>query len=168
MGTKTVKPLPLTVESFAPFGRVLENLPHAPTKDGDGWSCHSPIDFMITDAPLGVGIVYCSAAPAIDSLERHVSREELLWATTEDLVMLADLPVHLGDPDAKPVFETARAFHIRAGQAMIINRGTWHSPAFAVSGESKYFFLVERKADLVDQDSAPWIPFRGGESITIL
>lgn len=163
---KTLKSEALTVEAFAPFGRVLENLPHAPTKDGEGWSCHSPVDFMITDAPLGVGIVYCSETPArVDSLERHVSREELLWATTEDLLMAVDLPIHLGDPEARPSADTTRVFRIRAGQAMIINRGTWHSPAYAVRGESRYFFLVERKPDLVDQDKAPWIPFRGDEAI---
>ena len=49
----------------------------------------------------------------------------------------------------------------------IFARGAWHSPAFAVQGETEYFFLVEQKADLVDQDAQPWIDFAGGETLEI-
>lgn len=162
-----IKPEELTTESFAPYGRVLEVPDHACTKQGAGWVCWSPVDFMLPDAPVGVGIVRCGQAPQITALERHVSREELLWTTTRDVVMAVDLPVRLGDALARPNIETTRVFRIKAGQAVIIARGTWHSPAFAVQGEAEYFFLVEQKADLVDQDAQPWIDFAGGETLEI-
>ena len=91
----------------------------------------------------------------------------LLWTTTRDVVMAVDLPVRLGDALARPNIETTRVFRIKAGQAVIIARGAWHSPAFAVQGEAEYFFLVEQKADLVDQDAQPWIDFAGGETLEI-
>ena len=81
--------------------------------------------------------------------------------------MAVDLPVRLGDALARPNIETTRVFRIKAGQAVIIARGAWHSPAFAVQGEAEYFFLVEQKADLVDQDAQPWIDFAGGETLEI-
>lgn len=162
-----IKPEELTTESFAPYGRVLEVPDHACTKQGAGWVCWSPVDFMLPDAPVGVGIVRCGQAPQITALERHVSREELLWTTTRDVVMAVDLPVRLGDALARPNIETTRVFRIKAGQAVIIARGAWHSPAFAVQGEAEYFFLVEQKADLVDQDAQPWIAFAGGETLEI-
>ena len=154
-----IKPEELTMQSFAPYGRVLEVPDHACTKQGAGWVCWSPVDFMLPDAPVGVGIVRCGQAPHITAMERHVSREELLWTTTRDGVMAVDLPVRLGDALARPTIDTTRVFRIA--------RGAWHSPAFAVQGEAEYFFLVEQKADLVDQDAQPWIAFAGGETLEI-
>jgi ureidoglycolate lyase len=158
----------LTAESFAPFGRVLEAHGEI-TKQGENWQCGSPVDFMMPGVPMmGVGIVACQAFPAaVDSLERHVSREELLWATTEDLVMAVDLPIHLGAACARPDARTTTVFRIRAGQALILARGAWHSPAFAVKGESRYFFAVEFKPDFIDQDAQPWIRFANDETIDI-
>lgn len=165
---KRIKPLLLTAEAFAPFGRLLENQDNPCTKSGEGWTCFSPVDFMLPTVPMGVGIVYCEKIPAeLDSLERHVSREELLWTTTEDLVMAVDLPIYLGDAYACPNAATTKFFLMKAGQAVILNRGTWHSPAFTLEGKSKYFFLVERKPDLIDQDAQPWIPFADGEKIAV-
>lgn len=165
---QAVKIYELTDKSFGPYGRVLDHLDAAPTKQGAGWKCFSQVDFMMTDAPLGVGIVYCDEGPAhIVEMERHVSREELLWATTDDLYMCVDLPTHLGDIRAKPCAETAKIFHIKAGQAVIISRGTWHSPAFAVKGQAKYFFLVESKRDLVDMDDDPWVAFADGKYLPL-
>lgn len=164
---KLLKPLPLTAASFAPYGRVLENLDNPCTKSGPGWACFSPVDFLMPDVPMGVGIVYCGPAPELDAMERHVSREELLWTTTADLVMAVDLPIHLGDEYACPNADTTNFFLMKAGQAVILNRGTWHSPAFTLEGNSNYFFLVERKPDLIDQDAQPWIAFAGGEKIAV-
>lgn len=111
-----IKPEELTTESFAPYGRVLEVPDHACTKQGAGWVCWSPVDFMLPDAPVGVGIVRCGQAPQITALERHVSREELLWTTTRDVVMAVDLPVRLGDALARPNIETTRVFRIKRGR----------------------------------------------------
>ncbi len=155
----------LTPESFAPFGRVLE--PHGEiTKQGESWQCWSPLDFLEPTAPVGVGIVTCQQFPqAVTALERHVSREELLWTTTRDLVMAVDLPLYLGDAAARPNANTTQVFLLRAGQAVILARGVWHSPAFTLEGAGRYFFAVEFKPDFVDQDKQPWISFINDEAI---
>ena len=160
------EPQPLTAESFRPFGRVMQPLVSGPTKSGEGWSCFSGVDYLHPDAPLLVGIVDCGPCPAISALEAHVSREEMLWATDHDLVMAVDLPTDLEDPNRCPSIDTTVLFHIPAGAAVIMNKGTWHSPAFTLEGNARYFFLVEDKKDTIDQDAAPWIPFREGGSLT--
>lgn len=163
-----IKVTELTVESFAPYGRLAEAYEGKVTKAGENWVCYSPVDFIMPEAPVGIGIVYSEELPEqITGMERHVSRDEVLWATTEDLIMLADLPVYMGVEDARPNPETTRAFLIKAGQVIVINRGTWHSPAFAVSGQAKYYFMVEKKKDLIDQDDNPWIPFKGDETVRV-
>ena len=158
----------LTAESFAPYGRLAEPYGEKVTKEGENWICYSPVDFVMPEAPMGIGIVYSDEFPEkITGMERHVSREEVLWPTTQELIMLVDLPIYLGAEAAKPNVETTKAFRIKPGQVIIISRGTWHSPAFAVSGKAKYFFMVEKKKDMIDQDDNPWISFQDDESVTI-
>lgn len=160
----------LTTDSFAAFGRVL--MPHTdiPTKSGEGWICFSDIDRINPDVPLMVGKVFCSKAPdIIDSLEGHTSREELLWATEKDIVMVVAEPEDINDVNRKPDVSKTSVFHIRKGQAVIIGKGTWHSPAFSLDGsQAEYFFLVEAKKDSIDQDDNPWIQFRDDSAIAIL
>lgn len=165
---KRIKVKELTVESFAPYGRLVEEYGGEITKSGENWSCCSPVDFVIPQAPIGIGIVISGEVPGqITAMERHVSREEVLWATTKDLVMLVDLPVYLGVRQARPNAETTEAFLIQAGQVVVMNRGTWHSPAFSAEGKARYYFMVEWKKDLIDQDENPWIPFQQNEVIGI-
>lgn len=165
---KRIKVTELTVESFASYGRLVEAYEGKITKAGENWTCYSPVDFIMAEGTVGIGIVYSEELPArITGMERHVSREEVLWATTQDLIMLVDLPVYMGVEDARPNADTTKAFLIKAGQVIVINRGTWHSPAFAVAGRAKYFFMVEKKKDLIDQDDQPWISFKGDEAVGV-
>lgn len=165
---KQIEVTELTAENFAPFGRLVKAYDRNATKEGENWECFSSVDFLIPQAPMGIGIVNSGELPLqITGMERHVSREEVLWATTEDLIMLEDLPVYMGSGNARPDADTTRAFRIKAGQVIVINRGTWHSPAFAVSGKATYYFMVEIKKDLIDQDDDPWIPFKDGETISV-
>ena len=166
---KLIKAERLTSEKFAPFGRMAESYKNKETKSGENWVCYSLVDFVVPQAPMGIGIVYSKELPEkITAMERHVSREEILWAATDDLVMLVDLPVSLGAEAARPNPDTIKAFFIKAGQVSILNRGTWHSPAFAAKGEAKYYFMVEWKKDLIDQEAAPWIPFEGEEEVAVV
>lgn len=161
---------PLTEESFAPYGRLLEPHTAQPTKSGEGWTCFSDIDRMTPDVPLMVGLVYCGKMPErISALEGHTSREELLWATDKDLIMLVSEPNDINSKDRKPSISKTKAFLIKKGEAVIIGKGTWHSPAFSANGEEgRYFFLVEAKADSIDQDSDPWIGFDDGNEIVVI
>ena len=158
----------ITKENFAPFGRVVQPYKNTITKAGSGWKCCSPMDFILAEGPVGIGVVYSEEMPErITTMERHVSREEVLWAAKDDLIMLADIPASLGASEGKPDSDTVKAFLIPAGTVIIMNRGTWHSPAFAVKGTVAYYFMVEQKKDFIDQDENPWIPFDGKEEIIV-
>ncbi|RHW32841.1 hypothetical protein D1B31_21080 [Neobacillus notoginsengisoli] len=161
----TIKIEPLTSNGFAPYGRVLDFDSSNPTKSGEGWTCYSPVDFLQPTSPmLGIGMVISEKYPKeVTALERHVSREELLWAAREDLVMFVDIPYKLGSESQKPNIYTTKAFLIKAGQAVIMHRGTWHSPAFALEGTATYYFAIEFTKDFIDQDEQPWIPFNENE-----
>lgn len=165
---KYLKVEKLTNQSFAPYGRVIGHPETEPTKAGEGWSCYSPMDFVQAAGMMGIGVVYCeSCPPQIKSMERHVSREEVLWTAEQDVIMFVDIPVYLGNSDAQPNPDTTKAFCIPAGTVVVISRGTWHSPGFGVGGKARYYFMVEIKKDFIDQDAQPWIPFIKEETVAL-
>ncbi len=149
----------LTPEVFEPYGRVLVLPERAATKKGKGWTCWSPIETISVDSPLGIGIVELEKIDLlITEMERHVSREELLWPVDQAIIQPMALPVQLDEPRAKPMLETVRAFMVRPGQAIIMKKGAWHSAALAVSDHTKYFFAIETKRDQIGAQQNPWVP----------
>ena len=167
---RTIHPTPLSKEAFAPYGRILEIPQTAPTKWGEGWTCFSDVDRLYPTSPLMVGIVRCERLPSeIRALEAHTSREEMLWAIDQPLIMVVSTPLALADPQRRPSGSDAQAFLIQPGQAVILAKGTWHSPAFSANGTpAVYYFLVEAKTDSIDQDAAPWIPFDDSSILTVI
>ncbi|HOK32592.1 MAG TPA: ureidoglycolate lyase [Limnochordia bacterium] len=153
----------LTEEAFRPYGRVLELPEVPPSKRGDIWQCWFPVGSMQLDAPLGLGIVRTSRLPqSIADMERHVSREELLFPVDKPIVQPVGLPKDLASEKAVPQVEDVQAFIIQPGQAIIMARGTWHAPAYALEHEEAlYYFGVEIKPDAVGDDANPWVKFYG-------
>lgn len=158
----------MSAEAYAPFGRVVGHMPGTPTKQGEGWTCYSPMELVDVTTSMGIGVVYCDEFPKnISSLERHVSRDEILWTTDKEVLMMVDIPRYLGDPKARPNIETAKIFMIPPHTILIIEKGTWHSPAYSVKGSTKYYFMIELKKDYIDQDEQPWIPFINNDTVKI-
>lgn len=82
--------------------------------------------------------------------------------------MLVDLPLELTNEKAQPNVNTAKVFLIKAGQGVILNKGTWHSPAYCFDGNGVYYFLIERRKDFIDQDEKPWVSFKNYEKVEIV
>lgn len=150
----------LTPETFAPYGSVIELPKVSPNKVGPGWDCWSPVGFVRAVTTVGVGIVHSQARPlVVTEMERHVSREEILWPTNTEIVQPMALPEKLDDPAAQPDPRTVRAFRIKPGQAIVMVRGAWHSPAYPLQGNALYFFAIENKSDDIGDNKNPWVPF---------
>jgi ureidoglycolate lyase len=143
--------------------QATEQLQAEPSKRGDIWQCWFPVGSMQLDAPLGLGIVRTSRLPqSIADMERHVSREELLFPVDKPIVQPVGLSKDLASEKAVPQVEDVQAFIIQPGQAIIMARGTWHAPAYALEHEEAlYYFGVEIKPDAVGDDANPWVKFYG-------
>lgn len=126
---------PLTPEAFRPFGKVIDLPEGAPSKAGDGWDCWSYVQMMDVHEPIGMGLVVTkSREPVVASMERHVSREELLLAFDQEIIQPVAECADIDDPHECPDARTVRCFVIKPGQAIVIGRGVWHSPAYPVHG----------------------------------
>jgi ureidoglycolate lyase len=119
---KTLRPLPLTPEAFAPFGDVLDTT-------GDfrlinAGLCHrhhdrARLDFG-PDARPGISIFQAQprALPyAFDLIERHPDGSQAFLPMTQHPFLVIVAP----DPQAIP-----RAFLTNGAQGINLHRGTWH------------------------------------------
>ncbi|RXZ78521.1 hypothetical protein EBB07_26635 [Paenibacillaceae bacterium] len=157
----------LTQESFAPYGKVID-LPDAePSKTGEGWDCWSYIQMLDVSEPIGFGLVVTNQRePVVTAMERHVSREELLLTFDQEIIQPVAQCLRIDDPDECPDPSTVKCFRIRPGQAIIISRGVWHSPAYPASGDARYMFGIEKKKDAFgDEMIHPWVDFIGGDTV---
>lgn len=157
----------LSSESFAPYGKVVDIPATAPSKEGDGWDCWSYIQMLDVTEPIGFGLVETRQREFIVSaMERHVSREELLLTFDREIIQPVALCKDISNPEEQPDSNTVKCFLIKPGQAIVINRGVWHSPAYPASADARYLFAIEKKKDAFgDEMINPWVDFTNGDTI---
>ncbi|RUS44968.1 ureidoglycolate lyase [Cohnella sp. AR92] len=157
----------LTPEAFAPYGKVIDLPDSAPSKSGDGWDCWSYVQMLDANVPVGFGLVVTRRRePIVDSMERHVSREELLLTFDREIIQPVARCADIDDPDERPDPTTVKCFKIKPGQAIVIGRGVWHSPAYAAAEDARYLFGIEKKPDKFgDEMVEPWVYFQRNDTI---
>lgn len=159
----------LSEKAFAPYGKVVSLPDSSPNKQGQGWKCWLPVSLVSTTTDLGLGMVVTQERPlVVTEMERHVSREEILWPTDKAVIQPMALPKDLEDPDAVPDLDTVSAFLIKPGQAIVMAKGAWHSAAYSTGGDTLYFFAIEEKDDAVGDMHNPWVTFPDDVSIEVV
>lgn len=164
---KVIKVQSLEKESFAPFGKLVSVPDSEPTKIGQGWKCWNYVEMMNVDTEIGMGLVKTERRPfTVDSMERHDSREELLIAIEKDIIQPVASFEQLFDANEVPKIENVRCFYLKKGQGIILNKGIWHSPAYAAEESTTYFFAIENKPDKHgDEIINPWVTFEEGKQV---
>jgi ureidoglycolate lyase len=152
-----IVPQPLTVAGFAPFGRCLSldgtPDPAVVATAGPGWTDSRTLAPLI-DGPGSLGLATGAVLPtAVRRMERHDDTEEATFPAGRPFV-LAVAPA----ADAVPRAEAIRAFLVRPGQAVVLDRGTWHDAAYGVDGPTPYYWVafcpntgVDEWADVVGE-----------------
>lgn len=147
----------LTVDSFAPFGRVYDfhdaQAEGVKSTSGEGWTDSFSLRPLI-DGRGHLGMTQGSAAPwNCHLMERHPGTQEALFCAGEPIV-LAVAPE--GDSPA-PRAEDIAAFVIRPGQAAVMNRGVWHDACRGLSGPVPYYWMA-----ICGLGPDPWVDVAGG------
>ena len=114
---------PMTGESFAPFGRLLESS----ETPGDR-RVMTPSDFEC-DARTTINTIWQPCAGrSFSRLERHFAvTQTFVQLSGSPSVVCVSAPTDLDDPHAVPRPEDVRAFLIDPGRGFSFARGTWHS-----------------------------------------
>lgn len=163
----TISVEPLTKEAFQPYGKVIDLPPGDPSKQGDGWDCWSYIEMLDVDEPVGMGLVVTRRRElVVTTMERHVSREELLLTFDKEIIQPVARCADIDDPEEQPDPLTVKCFLIQPGQAIVIGRGVWHSPAYPAGEDARYMFAIEKKKDKFgDEMVNPWVDFKNGDRL---
>lgn len=135
---------PLTHEGFDPYGRVVT----LPEREGDatgpGWRWWAEIAFLARDdRPWGVG--YLDLEPTaleFDWAERHMRTQEMVIATSGDLLVYVGPPDHPDEPDRLPPLERFRVFRVPSGSGVILDKGVWHGAPFAAGAPTTAIVLI--------------------------
>jgi ureidoglycolate lyase len=135
---------PLTRETFAPFGDVIEMDGLAPLAINQGFALRfddlANID-VTTEGGCGkISLFNANPRPqpiAITMMERHPLGSQLFYPLQNSPWLV----VVCGDPADAASF---KAFRVSGSQGVNYKRGTWHFPLIVLDADSK-FIVVDRK-----------------------
>lgn len=143
--------VPLTSESFAPFGDVL-GAPGAPQASASGRAVNlgtalrrdraASLESTRPAAAPNLALFRCEpqALPfRATLLERHPHSTQLFASLGGARWLLVVAPTL---PDGEPDLEGARAFLASAGQGVNFRRGLWHHPVVALDRPAELLMLA--------------------------
>jgi len=161
-GGRIVKAEPLTPEAFRPFGRVLA-VPASEPEIERGylswWGGLCDLDFP-DSASLGF-LRFKRTGFTIFAMERHLKASEIFipvcgtgvipFAPAVQSICAGASNAAGPVSDEKPDLTRLSAFIVVTGTALVIERGVWHFPGFALTERMDFFLIVRKKsADDVD------------------
>lgn len=156
--SRTLSPLPLTAEAFAPFGDVME-VEGEPDKIINQGMCgrhHDKAKLDFGEGRAGISLFDAKARSfpySVDMVERHPlgSQAFIPLDGVPMLIIVAD------DEAGKPV--NLKAFISQPGQSINLYRGTWHG-VLAPLGKPGRYAVVDRIGDGTNLEehwfSEPW------------
>lgn len=139
---RTIHPIPLSEEAFAPYGRYY-NLRALPLRVGEDFRC-SLTDDQIIDEPMSFGFTYCQPGSFQSvSMERHFRTEEAQFCGDGPTILtVADT-----DPEVAPNEDDVCAFLMEPGDVVVLHKGIWHDANHAIDRPALYYFLAKSTDD---------------------
>ena len=136
---------------FSRYGRYFDLRKERGVKT-DKYEAYMTVDPPV-ERPLRFGITVCEngASFLVDSMERHLSTEEVQFAGDKPIVLsIAD-----SDPDAAPRAEDVISVLLEPGDLVVLRRGIWHDACHAAEQKAMYYFLSYSNGD---PKETAWIP----------
>lgn len=148
---KSVKPVSIKDFDFTPYGRYW-NLRTERGVKTEKYEAYMTIDPPV-ERPLRFGMTTCENGDTfvVDSMERHLSTEEVLFAGDKPII----LSLAGSDPAGNPKAEDVVNLLMEPGDLVVIKRGIWHDACHAVEGSAMYYFLSYSSSD---PSEITWLP----------
>ena len=148
--TRHIRIEPLTAETFAAFGDVLDasGAPDRTINEGRCQRYHDRARLDFSDGRAGVSIFKSETVSlplTLTLVERHPDGSQAFLPMSCDPFLV----VAAGDRDGTP--KTPRAFLTRAGQGVNFHRGVWHGVLTPLGGPG-LFAVVDRIGDGANLD----------------
>jgi ureidoglycolate lyase len=143
-----LRPTPLTVAAFAPFGALLAHDPATARAVNAGTASRTDVDGRPGDVGGAPALAIYRLAPqalplALDLFERHPRSEQTFAALTVERFLVVVAPP---GPDGLPDVAKAQAFLGGRGAVLRYAVGQWHAPIIALDGGGDMLmFAFERR-----------------------
>ena len=142
----------LTAQAFRPFGKIIEQPNRAEDAQGPGWTWWGENALMENaDRPYQIG--YLDLKPSelkFDWAERHMRSAELIIPTGGDCLVYVAPPEYPDEPERMPAFDRFQVFKVRAGQAILLDKGVWHGAPLAINTPLNAIVLLLSRTGEVD------------------
>ena len=151
---EATKPISIKDFDFSPYGRYF-NLRNERGVKTDKYEAYMTVDAPV-ERPLRFGITVCEngAAFEVDSMERHMSTEEVLFAGDKPIILsIAD-----SSSDEAPRAEAVVSLLMEPCDLVVLKRGIWHDACHAVNGSAMYYFLSNSNGDPKETEWLPIFP----------
>ena len=142
----------LTVESFAPFGEVIQQPARDKDASGPGWTWWGQ-NHLLAGGDRNYAIGYLDLQPAdlkFDWAERHMHSDELLVPMGGDCLVYVGPPDHPEEPDRLPDLDRFHVFRLQQGQGVLLGKGVWHGAPMALDKPVNVTVLLLKDTGTVD------------------
>ena len=147
MSARTLTPVPLTRERFAPYGDVVDasHIDGRAMNDARFQRLDDLCRIDVGDGRIAVSVAESRVATAlpyaVEVVERHpLGSQAFVPLTPCRMIVVVAPPGESVDADALVAFET------NGSQGINYLRGTWHMPLIAFTAGQRYL-IIERAAD---------------------
>lgn len=136
---------------FTPYGRYFDLRKERGVKT-EKYEAYMTVDPPV-ERPLRFGMTVCEngATFEVDSMERHLSTEEVLFAGDKPIV----LSIAASDPAHAPEAEDVVSLLLEPCDLVVLKPGIWHDACHAAKEHAMYYFLSYSNGD---PEETTWIP----------
>lgn len=147
---KTIKAVPVTSESWAPYGYLADIASPSDAYGMGEYPCIFHRDMalapMASSAPIAFGSLKIGKRDmVIKDVEYHSAASEVMMPFDCDTVMYVG-PANGGEPE----LEKLEAFIIPKGTMVIFRAGAWHGAPFPLDGDGTVLICLPERTYLCD------------------
>lgn len=136
-----MKPIIITEESIKGYGYLLSESKKDPILNNDHFKYISDVYKLMVDGEMTVGILFGRKREMVlKNLERHKETVEILVQLENDSVVF-----FAKQNDQRDSIKDIKAFYFNSGQAVVLNKGTWHWGPFPITEPECKTLIVFKK-----------------------
>ena len=136
---------------FSPYGRYFDLRKERGVKT-EKYEAYMTVDPPV-ERPLKFGMTVCENGDAfeVDSMERHLSSEEVLFAGDKPII----LSIAASDPAGAPRAGDVVNLLLEPCDLVVLKPGIWHDACHAAAQRAMYYFLSYTNGD---PSETTWVP----------
>jgi ureidoglycolate hydrolase len=162
----TVKAKKLTTSSFSKFGKVADTYTVLPLVETENLKFWTTIATYTVDGETEIAL--CHVKKSVDFvglLERHVKTPEILVPIKGDFILPVAPAGNLEDLTEIPEASGVEAFLVRSNQAVVMEKGVWHTAPIPIGKETSFFVIFKKETTKQD---AVFKKLRNDETVRVV